>query len=423
MRKQYYIGVPSIVVLSLLPVLFWFLQTDLSRHNNFTLIMRDFGQITGLVGITMFALTIILSGRYKWMENYFGGLNRIYIVHHALGALAFLLILIHPMMLVAGRLAVSVRFAVSLYIPSTDWGLDLGRVALAIMIVLLAITLYAQIRYNIWKSTHTYLDLVFIFAFFHSLLSGSNMRGGGLLEYYLIILSSLAVLTMLYRRRPNKNIAFAVRSIGAIGNNITAITLQSSTGVGMSYAPGQFIFIKFDTDSFRESHPFSIVSAPSDKEVSIWVKSLGDYTNRIREINIGTSAKVEGPYGKFIDWGGAPANMVWVAGGIGVAPFVSMAKSLPAGRRADLFYSYDNSDDEKVVAILTRIKKANVRIIPWNSKKMGYINAGCLVKYSGELKGKEFYICGPPPMMKSLRKQLSSSGVANNEIHTEEFVL
>jgi len=98
------------IVLSLVPVVFWyFLKPINARFVSLTTSLTSLGQITGLVGMAMFSLTLVLSARLKFLENYFGGLNKVYIAHHIFGSIAFILLLFHPLILAGKFIQVSIE--------------------------------------------------------------------------------------------------------------------------------------------------------------------------------------------------------------------------------------------------------------------------------------------------------------------------
>ena len=75
-------------------------------------------------------------------------------------------------------------------------------------------------------------------------------------------------------------------------------------------------------------HPFTISSAPHEGVVRVTVKALGDYTSRLQEIiEPGMPAVIGGPHGRFGHWKGTD-RQVWIAGGVGVAPFLSWLRGL-----------------------------------------------------------------------------------------------
>ena len=91
-------------------------------------------------------------------------------------------------------------------------------------------------------------------------------------------------------------------------------------------------------------HPFTISSAPHEDVVRVTVKALGDYTSRLQElIEPGMPAVIGGPHGRFSHWKGTD-RQVWIAGGVGVAPFLSWLRALDGHQlphRVDFFYSAD----------------------------------------------------------------------------------
>ena len=90
-------------------------------------------------------------------------------------------------------------------------------------------------------------------------------------------------------------------------------------------------------------HPFTISSAPQEGVVRVTVKALGDYTSRLQElVEPGMPAVIGGPHGRFNHWRGTD-RQVWIAGGVGVAPFLSWVRALDGElpHSVDFFYTAD----------------------------------------------------------------------------------
>lgn len=87
----------------------------------------------------------------------------------------------------------------------------------------------------------------------------------------------------------------------AIDNHLQSLTVQLTTN-RRPYHAGDFYFIRFD-HAFRgsgEEHPFSVASVPNQKnEVTFMVQRLGDYTDQVAQVPVGTKVKLEGPFGRF----------------------------------------------------------------------------------------------------------------------------
>lgn len=117
------------------------------------------------------------------------------------------------------------------------------------------------------------------------------------------------------------------------------------------HRPGQFAFVSFDDK--EGAHPFTIASADrGDRAVSFQIKALGDYTGRLAEqLQPGQAVRVQGPYGRFdLARCNPRARQIWIAGGIGVTPFLAWLEALQAdpgkAPTADLHYcTRDQSND------------------------------------------------------------------------------
>jgi predicted ferric reductase len=144
---------------------------------------------------------------------------------------------------------------------------------------------------------------------------------------------------------------------------------------------------------------------------------------------VGMTVRVEGAYGRFSYRNFANPNQIWIAGGIGVTPFLSMAQTLgPGSYNIDLYYSVKTASELIDLDVLAAHQSGQpgqvFRTFPFitDTYKI-YLSAGILAKNSGDLTKREFLLCGPPVMMQSIKKQLIGLGVKNYQIHSEEFSL
>jgi predicted ferric reductase len=176
----------------------------------------------------------------------------------------------------------------------------------------------------------------------------------------------------------------------------------------------------------KEPHPFTISSAPSENNLRLTVKHLGDFTGELGALTAGAGARIEGPFGKFSFLEVAEKKQIWVAGGIGITPFLSMARSLNTytGYQIDLFYCVKTEAEAVFIDELKEVagKSGQLRVIPFFSDKQGYISAEQIDKLSG-LAGKEIFVCGPPALMKSLKEQFGKLNVPKASVHSEEFAI
>ncbi len=425
------IGWLTIIALCLLPIIRWFFIMPLSiRFFDFNSLTTSLGQITGLAGMTLFSLNLIMSSRLKFLDKYFYGLNMVYTYHRAVGALAFSLLLYHPLFLVVKYIQISLRQAALFLLPSGNFAVTYGIIALLLMIGLIATTFYARIKYQTWKLSHKFMVVVFIFACLHVLYTSSDTSRDPVLRFYVLGLAALGLIAVCYRVIVNKfynqNPVYRIREVVELNQKSISLELVPA-GRALSFLPGQFVFTSFLSDQVGpESHPFSIASAPADSGLKLVIKSLGDHTGELKNLAVGDRVSIEGPFGKFSYKNFSGKNQIWIAGGIGISPFLGMANDLPGENyKIDLYYCTKDQDEAVLTDELLKISslKKNFKVISWYSDERGRITAKDIRELSQGLKDKEILLCGPVLFMKSLRKQLIESGVPRRNIHWEKFNL
>jgi len=421
-----------IVILCAVPVARWFFLGPLTlRFFDLNSTMTSFGQITGLLGMILFSLNLIISNRSRFFDHFFSGIHHFYDTHKWLGSLAFSLLLFHPLFLAVKYLGLSVYDAAMFLLPggiNTNTAITLGSVALLGMILLLSLTLYFKIRYHIWRFSHKFMVAVFIVAIMHVLLISSDVSRDLFLRYYILLFAfwglAFGSYRAFFRFFFNKDYSFRVKEVILLNGNVVEIELAPEKGA-IKFEPGQFIFVRFVAPATSsEPHPFSIASAESSDHLKIVVKALGDFTGDLDKIKPGMLAKIEGPFGKFY----APAGRkeIWIAGGVGITPFLSMARSLrEITRPIDLYYCLNEPGEAVFLDELRAISATNpkFRVITWFSKEKGRINVEKIKEISEGVVFSDIYICGPLLFMRSLRDQFTKQGVESKNIYFEEFNL
>ena len=419
-----------IIGLAGLPLIPWFLMLPLaSRFTTLTQTLTSFGQMFGLVGMTLFSLSLILSSRGKILDDWFGGLNLSYINHHLLGGLAFILLLFHPLFLSLKIALISLRAAALFLLPGSMMVINFGIFSLLLMVGLLVVTFFSVWKYQLWKQSHKFLGLAFFLGSLHAAFIPSDISRNLFLRTYILGLSAIALICFVRYTLLGwwlvKKFDYKIKSLASVGQQAVVIVLKSLTQK-MNYQPGQFIFISFHVKNFSpEVHPFSIASGP-DEDLKIIVKHLGDYTGTLKNLSVGDLAKVEGPYGKFTYTNYSANRQIWIAGGIGITPFLGMAKAFAlsgSDMKVDLYYCVKTEDElimyEELMALSA--KQSNFRVISFCSVRDGYLNVQTIADKSGNLKAADILLCGPPAMMHKLRREFINFGLTKKQIHSEEF--
>ena len=185
------------------------------------------------------------------------------------------------------------------------------------------------------------------------------------------------------------------------------------------------------------THTFSIASSPLDEELVVTTRMRNTAFKRdLSLLPIGTGMRIEGPMGSFTLHNNTARRAVFLAGGIGIAPFLSML-SYATGKKLPhpivLFYANRRLEDAAFLDALWKLERANprFRFVPtltrmprdnggWKGKT-GHISSEMLSTQLGILRGPIYYIAGPPTMVAGTRRTLSEVGVDEDDIRTEEF--
>ncbi len=417
-----------VIICSLIPVVFWYFAVPLKfRFLNLSATLTSLGQITGLVGMAMFALTFILSSRIGGLEDYFGGMNKAYVAHHIFGGVSFILLLIHPLLLAGSYIPLSLKSAADMLLPSTNWQVNLGITALLFMMSMLIFTFFVNLPYEVWRFTHKFLGVAFFFGGLHAFFIPSDMSRYLYVRIYMLTLIGIGLAGYLYRtvlgRFLVKRYTYIVKKVNQL-NPQTLDVVMAPQKKPLHFAPGQFVYISFKKRKLQETHPFSILSPPENSDMALGLKTVGDFTNEMKNLKPGTLVRVEGPFGRFTYSLFNNYQQIWIAGGIGITPFISMAKSISDLKYKINFYILARDVEEMVYlrdAVLSEARFPNLNVIPHYSSLNGRLTATLIQEKSGLLLDKDIFMCGPPPMMYALKKQFRALGLKSSHIHSEEF--
>ncbi len=429
-----YAGWLIIAFISVIPAFLWyFLGPGPEAFTDYGTVTHAIGELAGLIAMTMFALTFVLSTRIPAIEDYFGGMDKVYIAHGILGSMALMLVFIHPIFLVLRFVPDNMRQAAIYLLPSAFWSVNFGILAMLGFIFLISLTLFVRtLKYQYWKFTHEFLGLVFFLAVLHIFLVPLDATADNVFAGYYFYAAAVSAIglgafaySLVIKNRLFKAASYHVDRIEEKGPGTIALYIVPDHKP-ISYKSGQFIFVRFYNEKVSsESHPFTIASKSDEYAIKIVVKALGDYTSRLAHLKPGDKVSVEGPFGRFNFHRKDLRNQVWLAGGIGVTPFLGMAEDMREGHFSDievvLFYSVRERADlvglEELEGISKELK--NFRVVPWVTKEKGRLG----VEELGVLEGKEFFLCGPAAFKNSLTQNLLKKGIDPQHIHSEEFDL
>jgi ferredoxin-NADP reductase len=192
-----------------------------------------------------------------------------------------------------------------------------------------------------------------------------------------------------------------------------------------------------ETDAEGNSRAFSIASAPFDNDLMIATRMRDTALKRVlRKASPGLQVKIDGPGGSFVLHRKSEKPAVFLAGGIGITPFLSIIRQAgndQSPHHLYLFYSNRRPEDAAFLDLLSEATKRNPNFHliatmtemdkshrEWKGET-GSINKDMLTKHLPSLQGPIYYLAGPPAMIAAMRSMLIEAGVDEDDIRTEEF--
>lgn len=391
----------------------------------------------GLAALAMMAMQFLLTARFRVLTAPFG-IDVIYYFHRYLAYALLAAACLHPLLLWLadpGLLPDINPF-------SAGWPMLSGILALTSLLVVMLTSVWRKrlkLPYEHWRRLHLLFSvLAIVLGFSHVAAIGyysAQPLVTALLTAMGLVVLALLVTVRLIRpwyllKRP-----WQVAAVTPERGDCCTLTLKPSQR-GFAFRPGQFAWLSLGHSplAMRE-HPFSIASAPRrDGSVDFTIKALGDFTRTLADTVVGATAWVDGPYGRFSHtlYPRAP-GYVFICGGIGVAPVISMLQGLVNSddQRPHILLAAHSRYEriprrEQLVALAGQLNLKTVPVLEsppenWQGKA-GWITRDILSEALGDdYREHEFFICGPRPMLDAMENFLHDLGIPGRRIHTELF--
>ncbi len=380
-----------------------------------------FSLFCGSAALVTMGWTLVLATRLPLLESLFGPLDRMYVLHKWLGIGTIVLVLLHDAIDAKVR-GLADGGALG------DFGESLGELSLDGLIFLVLVSVATFIPYNIFRWSHLLMGALFTAAALHFLFEPSPVSLTGALGLYLVAACAIGIAAWLYTLWKfglrNASHHYTVDAVER-QRDVTVVTMRPE-GKRLSWRPGQFAFFAFGPGRLREVHPFSISNAPSDGGIlRISVKALGGYTRSLgTELEAGETVRVSHAYGHFHRRASGRPE-IWIAGGIGVAPFAALAAAhKPDDPEAHLFYAVRSRGD---AVHLDELRKAEARLGNLTvhlvvSDEEASLTVDRIATETGwDLSDTEVFFCGPKGMRVAMRDGFGQRGLPRRRFHYEEF--
>ncbi|MDQ1281756.1 MAG: hypothetical protein QG630_107 [Patescibacteria group bacterium] len=413
-------------------IVFFFLKRDdiFGLYTNFfDFIIDNQGEFYSTLMMRLISFNISLACRFKYAEYLFSGLDKIYVIHKYTGYLVLLLVILHSNLITSTRFDYTGFFSFSKEIANPLMYALIASILISGLPHIPYVKKILNIPYNIWKYTHYLMWVIFLVGIYHSVGVQSFTFSNPFLSVYMYVVYAIGIYCLFYKLFIYKlfktEYKYKISNIKKFEEAKTTELELSPIDESIKWVAGQFAFFKFKQADLEESHPFTMSNSYNEKGVvRLSVKSLGDWTQDLFEkINQDVDVIVEGPYGKFNSKKSKNNLEIWIAGGIGITPFISMLED----------YKKENNLNKKIIFVWSvkseseaiykeEIEKdlpENIKFILHDTSKMGFFKFESLLSLINDKNNTSVYICGPAPMREAIINDAKKENFS--DFHFEEF--
>lgn len=216
----------------------------------------------------------------------------------------------------------------------------------------------------------------------------------------------------------------------AIENKIQGVyTLELKSLSGkFKYLPGQFLHLALDeydpSGAWPDSRCFSVQTSPTEENLKITYSAKGEFTHKMASsIYVGRQMDIKLPFGEIFQQTHSKGNVVFIAGGTGVTPFLSLFTDpsfsqylnpkLYFGIRNEAFHLYEREFN------CAKAINPSLTIDVVNEQLDGILNIEKIFKGNGT--GSVYFVSGPPKMISLFKNSLIEFGVEGHLVLTDDW--
>lgn len=400
------------------------------------------GQLIGAESILLLSIGLVLISTLPWVEQWFDGIDRAAIWHRRVIIFGIILLLPHVLMAASphgtplgGPLGVigaigMVSLAVWAILPR--WQSVVPSPLRGLILAARDAPGIREVRklfggYERWRAWHRTTGLFVAAGFLHGVLDGTPWSDAPALRWVYIVSGGIGLAFYAYRELLARYFMalhdYQVEAVTAVEADLTEIVLRP-IGRNMKFVPGQFAMLYLEGKDGWHRHPFSITSAPQEGRIRVTVKALGDYTSQLGNlVEPGMPAVVGGPHGRFNHQRGT-SRQVWIAAGVGVAPFLSWVRAIDDDLPHEVDFFYSNYGEAPFTDEISSVASSNesLEFHPIDSSVDGRLTPDQVLAVIGDQRRDvSVFMCGPAPMLRDFQIKLRAGGISSRHIHREYF--
>lgn len=434
-----YVLLPAYLAITLAPLALSWLQGLPPRS-----VMDEIASGLAMTAFAILLVEFILSGRFRAISGRIG-MDVTMRFHQLVARTVLVFVVVHPFLYRTAFLNVPLPWDTS---GQLTLGLDgaslatgvIAWVALPGFILMSIFRDELPYRYETWRIMHALGAVaIAVMATHHTLSAGRYSADPVLAGFWLALLFvALCSVAWTYLVAPlgEAGRPYEVTSVEKIALKTWQLSIRPKNGDALAFDAGQFAWLNVGRSAFSPfENPFSIASAPAERpDIRFVIKEVGDMTRAVADIAPGTTAYLDGAHGNLTLKGRRGAGIALVAGGVGIAPLLSIARQLRAeGDPRPVIVLYGNRAEEQIVhreeldALAGRPGSQVVHVVsepaPGWKGATGRVDREVIDRvfsFDGA-EGWLYLVCGPPPMLDAVEDALLARGVPAGQIVMEQF--
>ncbi|RAX17908.1 hypothetical protein DC347_04085 [Pseudarthrobacter sp. AG30] len=432
-----WMGPGAVLVLAVAYALFWYAVRPAGEP-----VLGYVGQFFGGESVLLYSIALVLVSTLPHVEPIFGGIDHAAIWHRRAAITATVLLLPHiefaasPEATSLGKtlavVAICGLIALVVWAVLPRWRTMLPAAARRVVIASLqtrAFQLAGRVLggYERWRGFHRLTGLFVAAGFLHGLLDASAFEAAPVLRWSYVAIGATGLAFYAYRELLSRHFLphhdYQVSGVRTVAADLVEVALRP-LGRPLGFKPGQFAMIYLETAEGWQRHPFSISGPAGEGGISITVKALGDHTTRLPDvIQPGMPAVVGGPYGRF-DRHRGTFDQVWIAGGVGITPFLSWLRSLDGELHENVHFFVTSAGPspfaDEIAAVARNHPRLMVHMV--DTAADGRLTPESVLEAVGtEPRRLSVFMGGPDTMLRQFRKAFRAAGVRRANIHREYF--
>ncbi|MGH3874702.1 MAG: ferredoxin reductase family protein [Pseudonocardiaceae bacterium] len=392
----------------------------------------------GLLATSMVVCAVVLPSRLRSLTRCFG-IDGVLGMHRFAGLVAAILVVVHIVLVVAADPANTALFDV-IHAPGRTRAALGATTALGAMIALAVLRRRLGHRYEIWRWVHLTLAAALLIGtalhiwWLDHLVRDPTMRAW--LTMLVVAVGAVLGYRWLWRPAFDTRSHYLIREVRPETDTVSTLVLTPRHHHHpLTFAPGQFAWLRLHAWPRAQEHPFTIASATHTTAPEFTIRHRGDFTDTLRHLTPGTPIWVDGPHGAFSVDLTPSTGLVMIAGGVGITPMMSMLRTLAQrrDRRPHRLITiartpHDLLFRDELQHLTRHLDLTVIELIRhpppgWTGPAGDLTETHLTTLLPGTFRRNQldYFLCGPPTLIHHTLTLLDKLHIPHPRIHTEQF--